>query len=142
MWFALALLAAVLWGCHYALSGRALQTLSPAALMVVLSACQLVIFSGVVLASGTARQLAPRALGPLAWQLAAIVALSAAANWCVGASIQGRNATLAGLVEMTYPLFTAAFAFLLFREIHVSPTSAAGGALVVVGLGLVVAGAR
>jgi len=88
------------------------------------------------------RQLEYRSLGANAWTLAMIVLLSATANWCVGASIQGKNATVSGLVEMTYPLFTGLFAYLFFREVHVTPMTALGGIVVVIGLVVVAAGAR
>jgi drug/metabolite transporter (DMT)-like permease len=142
MWFAFALIASVLWGVQYALSGRMLQTLSPAGLMVVLSACQLLLFGGVVLVGGDLRQFEPRSLASQGWMLLAVVVVSAAANWCIGASIQGKNATVAGLVEMTYPLFTALFAYLAFRETHLSPTTLAGGLVILAGMGIVVAGSR
>ena len=140
MWLLLALSASALWGVHYALGGRLLRTLSPAELMVVLSACRLAIFGTLVIAGGNAGKLAPRELAPLAWPLAAIVATSAAANWMISTSIQGRNATIAGLIESTYPVFTALAAFIIFREAHLDARTALGGLFILAGVAIVAGG--
>ena len=53
-------------------------------------------------------------------------------------AVRGRNATLASLIEISYPVFVALFAWLLFREIHVNASVVVGGLLVFAGVCLIV----
>jgi drug/metabolite transporter (DMT)-like permease len=56
------------------------------------------------------------------------------AEFGIGYSIQGKNATLAGLIEITYPLFIALFAYFAFGEAQLSLASALGGTLIFAGV--------
>ena len=53
-------------------------------------------------------------------------------------SIAGKNATLASLIEVTYPVFVAFFAFVMFRHIHLNASVIAGGLMVIAGAGLII----
>jgi drug/metabolite transporter (DMT)-like permease len=53
-------------------------------------------------------------------------------------SIASKNATLASLIEISYPVFVAVFAYLLFREIHVNPSVIIGGLLVFAGVAMII----
>lgn len=53
-------------------------------------------------------------------------------------SISGKNATLAGQIEISYPVFVALFAFVLFREIHVNTSVIVGGLMVSAGVALTI----
>jgi drug/metabolite transporter (DMT)-like permease len=59
------------------------------------------------------------------------------ANTCIVLSIESRNATLAGLIEISYPLFIGIFSWIFFRENNLNFGSAAGGVLVFVGVTLI-----
>src|SRR5690606_32944924 len=52
-------------------------------------------------------------------------------------AIQMKNASLVGLIEITYPLFTLLFAYLLFRDVQITPWTAAGGMLILSGVAII-----
>ena len=84
------------------------------------------------------------------------VALSATERWLIGAiavtslagtvllylAVRGRNATLASLIEISYPAFVALFAWLLFREWQINAGVLAGAALVLAGTTLIILNSR
>ena len=53
-------------------------------------------------------------------------------------AISGKNATLASLIEMTYPIFVVLFAYIFYREIHVTASVFAGGLMILIGAGLII----
>jgi drug/metabolite transporter (DMT)-like permease len=53
-------------------------------------------------------------------------------------AIGGKNATLASLIEITYPVFVALFAFVLFREVHLTASVLVGAGLVFAGVFLII----
>ena len=57
-------------------------------------------------------------------------------------SIDRKNATMAGLIEIWYPIFIVLFTWVLFREVHLTWTSALGGLLIVAGAVIVILSSR
>jgi drug/metabolite transporter (DMT)-like permease len=55
------------------------------------------------------------------------------AELAIGFSITEKNATLAGLIEISYPIFIAIFAYFILKE-KVSLTTIIGGILIFVGV--------
>jgi drug/metabolite transporter (DMT)-like permease len=55
------------------------------------------------------------------------------AELCIGFSIISKNATLAGLIEISYPIFIALFSYLLFKNKITIPT-VIGGIIVFFGI--------
>ncbi len=53
-------------------------------------------------------------------------------------AIGDKNATLASLIEISYPVFVVLFAWLLFREAHLNVSVLAGAALVFAGVTLII----
>ncbi len=49
-------------------------------------------------------------------------------------SITNKNATLSGLIEISYPIFIAIFSYLLFRENQINTATIAGGILIFLGI--------
>ena len=66
--------------------------------------------------------------------LAATVICAFIANLMILRSIQLSNATLASIVEITYPLFTVAFSYMLFRTNTLNWDVAFGGTLIFIGV--------
>jgi drug/metabolite transporter (DMT)-like permease len=64
-------------------------------------------------------------------------AIFALANVLVALSIQSKNATLASLIEISYPLFIILFAWLLFREHAINLSVVVGGGLIMIGVGVI-----
>jgi drug/metabolite transporter (DMT)-like permease len=139
MWFTLALVASVAWGLVYVLSEQLYKSLSvPSvlALQMLVVAAVAVIFA---LLSGQLRTDLAVLLGSRQLMLFFVASVLAwvAASFLIGFSIAGKDATLAGLIEMSYPLFIALFAYLIFGEAQLSLATALGGALILAGVGVV-----
>jgi drug/metabolite transporter (DMT)-like permease len=45
-----------------------------------------------------------------------------------------QNASLVGMVEITYPLFTILFAYIFFKEFHLNVFTMLGGMLILSGV--------
>jgi drug/metabolite transporter (DMT)-like permease len=59
------------------------------------------------------------------------------ANFMIVMSISTKNATMASLVEISYPVFTVIFAWLILRELQMNMYGAAGGLLIFAGIALI-----
>lgn len=138
MWLLYALGASTLWGLNYSLNERVFQgKVSPTTLLVFQGLAGMLI----ALAFGHGR-LAPdlRALSQdraTLWVAGGALLTYGLGNLLISLSIQAKNATLAGLVELSYPIFTVLFTWLLFHQLHLSPMSLAGGVLIMLGIVLV-----
>jgi drug/metabolite transporter (DMT)-like permease len=55
----------------------------------------------------------------------------------IGFSIQGKNATLSGLIEISYPFFIAIFSYLLFRKNYLTLSTVFGGLFIAIGVFLI-----
>ena len=136
MWFMYAVAASVLWGASYAMLDELLKKLSFASL-ILYSATASMIFA---LCLGLARNSFPadwdilKTGGRETKMLAISIVIYIAANLFIMSSINAKNATMAAMIEITYPLFTAFFAWLIFREVQVNTGTLAGGALVLAGV--------
>lgn len=136
MWITLAIFASLTWGLMYVISEQIYKEIS-----VFTSLALSMTISGIIVG------LAAFALGVFGKDMSAIfssprlfwlvvletVAL-VAAELFIGFSIVGKNATLAGLIEISYPLFIALFSYLLFRESSLTFATAIGGALIFSGV--------
>lgn len=136
MWLAYALGASAVWGLVYVLSEQLYRHLSVPTVvgiqLVVVAgvAAVIALFSGKV-QSDLATLASSRALlGILLLSIAAWIA----AEFLIAYSIAGKDATLAGLIEISYPIFIALFAYLLFHESSLSLATALGGALIFAGV--------
>ncbi len=136
-WYLAALGAAVIWGIHYPLIGNALRTVSPASVML------LTVAPIVLIVPWFHREILTdyRALLALDWgsrtAILSIAATSTIATVLLLLSIGSKNATLASLVEISYPLFVALFTFVIFRENHVNASVLAGAVLIFAGIALI-----
>jgi drug/metabolite transporter (DMT)-like permease len=137
-WYAAAIGAAVVWGLHYPLIDFALKRLSLVSVLVLTALPILAVapFFHRTLAAdyGTWRAL------PAGDQLMilALMLTSLSGALLLFLSIAGKNATLAALLEISYPVFVVLFAWLLFREWHVNASVALGALLVFAGVALII----
>lgn len=137
-WYLAAIGAALVWGVHYPLIDNALRKLS------VMSVLVLTALPIVAVAPFFYKTLAAdyRALAGLERsEQAAVLALSLtslSASVLLFLSIDKKNATLASLIEISYPVFVVLFAYLLFREVHINPSVAIGSILVFLGIGIII----
>ena len=72
------------------------------------------------------------------WTILAITVTSTAGAALLYLSINNKNATLASLIEITYPVFVIFFAYVLFRQIHVNLSVAIGGLFILSGAVIII----
>ena len=137
-WYVTALGAALIWGVHYPLVDFALKRIS------VFSVLMLTVLPIVLLMPVFMRDIARdldtvRTLpGTDQVMIAAIGLTSLLGAVLLYLSIAGKNATLASLIEITYPVFVAFFAYAIFRHVHINTSVSVGGLLVMAGAGLII----
>ena len=137
-WYIWALAAAILWGIHYPLVGKALTTISPITVYFIPS---ILLFVSLPLYYKTLigdYHSLMEASTTVKLSTIAVMFTSIAASVLLYKAIHGSNATLASLIEITYPVFVALFAFLIFKENHMNWSVAFGGLLIMVGTGLII----
>lgn len=137
-WYVAALAAAVVWGLHYPLVAHALRHLSAIGVLAltILGIAALAVVNMKALGNDLVvlRGLAAR-------ERALILALpltSLLGSWLLYVSIAQKNATLASLIEISYPVFVALFAYVLFREVALDALTLLGAALVFAGVGVII----
>ena len=129
-WYVTALGAALIWGVHYPLVDFALKRIS------VFSVLMLTVLPIVLLMPVFMRDIALPGTDQVL--IAAIGLTSLLGAVLLYLSIAGKNATLASLIEITYPVFVAFFAYAIFRHVHVNASVIVGGLLVMAGAGLII----
>lgn len=137
-WYVTALGAAVVWGVHYPLLDHALKRLSlfTVLFLTILPVLLAAPFFYATLASDLAT------VPKMAWGTRVAILLIPFTS-LVGAvllflAISDKNATLASLIEISYPVFVALFAWLLFRQIHLNVSVLLGALLVFAGVAVII----
>ena len=72
------------------------------------------------------------------WIIASLGLIGLFGEVMVYLAISGKNATLASLIEMTYPLFVVIFAYVFYKQMHVTASVLIGGLMVLVCSGLII----
>jgi len=145
MWIIYALSAAVIWGISYAASGRVIERgMTPLAFFFsfalfgsIAAGLALLLLGKMATIPGEIRGLGP----DWVWFVVAMVT-SATGALLIYMAISEKNATLASLIEISYPLFVAIFAWLFFRETQFNLASLLGGLMILGGVGVVFLGNR
>lgn len=145
MWIIYALTASLLWGVSYAASGRVIERgMTPLTFFFCYA-----LFSVVVAALGLAATgklggvpSEVRSLGPDVFWFAIAVVTFAGGALLIFLAIGAKNATLASLIEISYPFFVAVFAWLFFRETQFNWPTVLGGVMILGGVGVVFLGNR
>ena len=141
-WYLPAIGAALVWGLHYPLIEFALRRVSlttvvlltalPMALVALAFPARLVTDWHLLRALPSGERL----------MISAIAFTSLAGTVLLYLAVRGRNATLASLIEISYPAFVVVFAWLLFREWHLNAGVLLGAALVFAGTTLIIMNSR
>ncbi len=137
-WYLAALGAALVWGVHYPLVDFALKRISLISVLLISSVpivAAAIFFHRSIVADYHALQ--RMASGERALILA-IGITSLIASAFVFLAIRGKNATLASLIEISYPVFVALFAYLLFRQADLSLPVVVGALLAFTGIGIII----
>ena len=137
-WYVAALGAAITWGIYYPLVDMALKRIS--------------LYSVILLSMIPVLLVMPLFLKTVSNDIETVKALPVSEQWviaCLGLiglfgevmvymAITGKNATLASLIEMTYPVFVVLFAYLFYRQMHVTSSVFIGGLMILAGAGLII----
>lgn len=137
-WYVAALGAAVLWGIHYPLIDFAMKRISVYSVLLI-SVIPIVLVAPLFYNALSSDVQTFRGL-PLNEQLMILVIsiTSTLGAMFVYLAIDSKNATLASLIEITYPVFVVFFAWLFFRQLHVNASVIAGGMMIIIGAGLII----
>lgn len=140
MWIVYALAAAIIWGISYAASGRVIERgMTPLIFFFLYTLFGAAAAAAALTFAGKTGNLLSevRTLGAdWVWLVVAVVS-SAAGSLLIYIAIGEKNATLASLIEISYPFFVAVFAWLFFREAQFSWQTVLGGLLILGGVGVV-----
>ncbi len=141
-WYLAALGAAIMWGIHYPLIGHALKYISLPSVLVI-SVLPLFVLGPFFVRPVLADL---QTLMGLDWGIRALI-LAVSLTSLMGTvflylAIGGKSATLAAVIEISYPVFVALFTWLLFREAHINTSVVIGGALVFAGVVTIILGNR
>ena len=137
-WYVAALAAAVTWGIYYPLVDMALKRIS--------------LFSVILLSMIPVFLAMPLFIKTISNDIETVKTLPASEQWVIASlgliglfgevmvylAITGKNATLASLIEMTYPVFVVLFAYVFYRHMHVTASVFVGGLMILVGAGLII----
>ena len=141
-WYVPAIAAAVVWGLHYPLIEHALRRVSlPTVVLLSALPMALVALAFPARLAADWRALAVLPVGER-WLIGLIAVTSLAGTVLLYLAVRGRNATLASLIEISYPAFVAVFAWLLFREWQLNAGVLFGAVLVVTGSVLIIVNSR
>lgn len=137
LWIILAVSASVLWGLGYAMAEKVLNTgLHPSILMLATATITFPLFvflafyleqvkPGIALITANPKIL----LMMLVNALCIVVG-----GYLILVAVNLKNATLVNMIEMTYPFFTALFAYFLLKEAQLNSWTAFGGLFIIIGL--------
>jgi drug/metabolite transporter (DMT)-like permease len=138
-WWTYALLSAACWGLQYVLLEALFRKIDFASAFSFLS-----LANGILIAA-VFWLFCPRQnwlkLGE-SWSVIGLLSLclfvGAGAYVFNALAINQKNATLASLLELSYPIFVILFTALFFRQVHLNQISAVGAALIFFGCILIV----
>jgi len=139
MWILLALGASVFWGLTYVLNEEVYKSISVTTLLAIAS---FIIFIVTLLVSLFTDNLRPDLASILASRRLLIfvilgVTTLLVAELFIGYSIVAKNATLAGLIEISYPIFIALASYFIFKNDQLTWSAGLGGALIFTGIAII-----
>ncbi len=140
LWLYYALAATVFWGMNCAFLEKLLEKDFPVSLLMALESClALPLFLGLSYIRGTAKFGFDmiKNNNDVVLLVFAVSASFLAATFFIFHSIQAKNATLAGLIEVSYPIFTILFTWLFFKQFHLNLYSGIGGVLILGGIAVI-----
>ncbi|CEK11873.1 DMT family transporter [Legionella hackeliae] len=135
MWLVFAVTAALLWGLNYSLAEKVLRSISPLTLLALEMLAGALVFSLLAYFTTFKKDLALLLSDSyVLWLTILEVIIVLAASFFIVYSIHFKNATLAGIIELIYPLFIILFTWLLFGENHVDMSVIIGGIMIFIGV--------
>lgn len=128
MWIIFALGASLFWGMSYVLSEEIYKKISVFTSLSIMSLAVFVLTLAMAYFTGNLRpDLVEIASSKrLMWYVLGGIFALLIAELFIGFSIVSKNATLAGLIEISYPIFIALFSYVLFKNNITTPTIIGG----------------
>lgn len=135
MWIIFALGASFFWGMSYVFSEEIYKKISVFTWLTIVSAAIFVLAIVMAYVTGSLKSdiATITASKRLMWYVLGGILALFAAELLIGFSITAKNATLAGLIEISYPIFIALFSYILFKTVLTTPTIV-GGFVVFLGI--------
>lgn len=139
MWIIYALSASLLWGLTYVLSEQIYKKISVISSLGLTTFFASIFMLFIAQVTGVLKQDISTISGSqkLFQLVAAEVLVLLLAELFIGYSIAGKNATLAGLIEISYPIFIALFAYVLFKDSQANAGTFVGGLFIFTGVAIV-----
>jgi drug/metabolite transporter (DMT)-like permease len=140
-WMIFAIAAAILWGASYAASGLLLRSsITPLVFYFCYSWIGAITATFFFLVRGEKKhflsQLRELPASHAGWFVFSLVSASLGA-WMTYQAVGAKNATLASMIEISYPLFVVIFTWLFFQEFQLNAMTCLGAFFVIVGVMLI-----
>ena len=139
-WFFYALGSAALWGYSYALSDKVMRYGIKPIFLMCLTGIFYLIFSIVIahfsghLKSGMQLINSDKSI---LFEILILAACYVIGAYFINMAIHLKNASLANLIEISYPIFTIIFAYFLMKEVQINLSTMIGGLLIFSGIGVI-----
>src|SRR5258706_3251829 len=136
MWIIFALGASVLWGLTYALNEQVYKKISVSTSLAIVSLAVFVLTLFLSYSSSNLKADLTAIAGSkrlLFFVISGILTVTGA-ELLIASAIKANSATLAGLVEISYPIFIAIFSYVLFKESELTVSTIVGGIFIFIGL--------
>lgn len=136
-WFLYAFSAAILWGLSYSISEHVLKAaISPSTILLIYSVLGVPVYGFIAWKNGSLLKSTTIMKSDISLFLLTgfIVICYITANFLIFKSIGMKNAGLASLIEISYPLFTIFFTWAIFKDIQLNIGTAFGALLVMSGI--------
>ncbi len=135
MWIVFALGASLFWGMSYVLSEEIYKKISVFTSLSIMSLAVFVLAISIAYFTGNLRPdlVEIASSKKLMWYILGGIFALLVAELFIGFSIVSKNATLAGLIEISYPIFIALFSYILFKN-NVTVPTIVGGIIIFIGI--------
>jgi drug/metabolite transporter (DMT)-like permease len=136
MWILFSLIASVFWGLTYVLNEQIFKKITVFTFLTLTSfGVFLISFFISFFSNSLSRDL--RTISS-SREITTLIIFSTitlvVAEFFIGTSISTKNATLSGLIEISYPIFIAFFSFLFYKQNSVGISVVLGGVLIFIGI--------
>lgn len=133
-WVVLGLTAGAGWGMSYLLYEKLLLRFPISLVMFLTGAASFAFFGLIAWSRGHMVEMKTITSNPtLIWGFVGVIVLNILANASILTAVTMSNASRAAFLEISYPLFTLLFAYIIFREIQLSTLGMVGGGFIVLG---------
>ena len=138
-WWIYALISAACWGAQYVLMETLFRKVDFAAAFSFLSLMNGILVSAILWVLYPRQNWAKLWENwPTVWMIILYLVVGTGAYLFNGLAINEKNATMASLLEISYPLFIILFTLIFLREFHLNAAGLAGAVLILAGCVLVV----